>query len=122
MSTVSRGRMAEDYVAKYLSQRGCEILARNYTIRGGEIDLIVRDGGCVAFVEVKARGSSSLYAPREAVTKTKRMRLIRTAEEYLKRERPNGMPRFDVVELILRPGEEFTVLQMHYLKNAFDAG
>lgn len=122
MSTVSRGRLGEEYAANYLIGRGCEILARNYTVRGGEIDLVVKDGGCIAFVEVKARSAASLYAPREAVTKTKRMRLIHAAQEYLIREQPGLMPRFDVAEIILRPGNEFAVLQMHYLKNAFDAG
>ncbi len=122
MKSVSRGRAAEDYVALYLEQRGCEILRRNFTVRGGEIDLIVKDGSCLAFVEVKARRSGSLYAPREAVTKTKRERLIRCAQEYLKRESPALTPRFDVAEVLLYPGEKFAVKQIHYLKNAFDAG
>ncbi len=122
MKTVSRGRAAEDYVARYLVQQGCEILCRNFAVRGGEIDLIVRDGSCLAFVEVKARRLGSLYAPREAVTRTKRERLIRCAQEYLKRERPALTPRFDVAEVILCSGDKFAVKQMHYLKNAFDAG
>ena len=122
MKSVGRGSAAEEYVARYLVQRGCEILRRNFTIRGGEIDLIVKDGNCLAFVEVKARRANSLYAPREAVTKTKRERLIRCAQEYLKQERPALTPRFDVAEVVLYPGEIFAVKQMHYLKNAFDAG
>ena len=122
MTSVSRGRAAEEYVARYLIQNGCEILQRNFSIRGGEIDLIVRDGACIAFVEVKARQEHSLYAPREAVTKSKRERLIRCAQEYLRRNRPGLMPRFDVAEVILAAQTDFSVKQMHYIKNAFDAG
>lgn len=49
------------------AKRGMEILLRNYYTPYGEIDLIVRDGGYIAFVEVKTRRAGSLVRPAEAV-------------------------------------------------------
>ena len=47
------GAMAEDGVARHLEARGMRVIARRWRGRAGEIDLILRDGACVVFVEVK---------------------------------------------------------------------
>jgi putative endonuclease len=63
--------------------KGYSILERRYTISGGEIDLIARRGGCIAFVEVKARGE--LEAATFAITAAKRRRIGRAARVWLSR-------------------------------------
>ncbi|HEX3432712.1 MAG TPA: YraN family protein [Solirubrobacteraceae bacterium] len=49
------GRRGEQLAAEHLQRRGCIVLARNVRVGRGEIDLIVRDGDALAFVEVKTR-------------------------------------------------------------------
>ena len=53
----SFGMRAETLACALLIAKGYRIIARNYTIKGGEIDIIVRRGQTIAFVEVKARPS-----------------------------------------------------------------
>ena len=77
------GLDAEWVAAALLRLKGYSILARRFTVSGGEIDLIVRRGGAVAFVEVKAR--SRLDAARESITATKRRRIARAARVWLAR-------------------------------------
>lgn len=67
MTTRKIGAQGESFAAQILQKRGMEILLRNYYTPYGEIDLIVRDGGYIAFVEVKTRRAGSLVRPAEAV-------------------------------------------------------
>ena len=114
------GRMGEEYAARRLEQQGCEILARNYHSRFGEIDIVARRGEWLLFVEVKARKGGSMVSPWEAVTPGKQQKLLLTAERYLM-EHPGFsalQPRFDVAAVYMRAGE---IVKMEYLENAFTA-
>lgn len=98
-STVEAGRQAEERAAQFLRGRGYQIVCMNYHWRGGEIDLIAREGDYLVFVEVKARSSQSYGLPEEAVTPAKQRKLVRTARRYLA-EHPSSLDlRFDVVAL-----------------------
>ncbi len=77
------GRRAEWLAAVFLTAKGYRVLARNLSVRGGEIDLIVRRGGTVAFVEVKAR--PNLDEALGAITPAKRGRITRAARVWLSR-------------------------------------
>ena len=107
------GSRYEDYAAAYLEEQGYEILEKNYRWRGGEIDLVGRDGGCLVFVEVKYRRDSRLGAPEEAVDSRKQRRIARTAACYLAcRGLDSDTPcRFDVVAV---EGK-----QVRLIRNAF---
>jgi putative endonuclease len=60
------GRRGEQLAAEHLQRRGCVVLARNVRVGRGEIDLIVRDGEALAFVEVKTRRiAARAHAARE---------------------------------------------------------
>jgi putative endonuclease len=112
------GDSAERVAALYLEGHGCTILARNVRLRGGEIDLIVRDAEGLAFVEVKARRGNTYGAPEEAITPRKQIRLVGLAEEFMA-----GQPEFaghpwriDVVAIQLdRAGK---VVRISHIKNA----
>ncbi|SON53626.1 hypothetical protein HDIA_0085 [Hartmannibacter diazotrophicus] len=78
-----RGIMAEHVVAIALRLKGYRILARRYRTPVGEIDLVVRRGRLVAFVEVKARGDIDTAA--EAVTPRTRRRVIQAARLYMQK-------------------------------------
>jgi putative endonuclease len=79
--------------------RGYRILGTNVWVGGYELDLVVRRGRCIAFVEVKAKGGSGRGDPLEMVTEEKQRRLRRAAEAWLA-ARPDAAAletRFDVV-------------------------
>ncbi len=94
---LERGKRAEAQAADFLRSCGYQIVAENYRWRGGEIDLIAREGGYLVFVEVKARSSEAFGLPEEFIDRSKRQKLIRTAQKYLA-EHPTALDvRFDVV-------------------------
>ena len=94
------GKLGEDSVCSYLTEHGYTIAARNYRIKGGEIDIIACNGDYIAFVEVKTRKKDSLVSGFEAVNKRKRGLIIRTAADYCIKHPTVLQPRFDVAEVI----------------------
>jgi putative endonuclease len=92
----------EQAAARHLERRGFRILARNWRIRMGELDLVAEEGSVLVFVEVKTRRSAGFVDPAAGVDFRKRCRLRRLAEAYLAIERPAAGPcRFDVVSVVL---------------------
>ena len=95
------GRAAEAAAAQQLTRDGWTILGRNVRVGRGELDLIVRRGGVLAFVEVKARRSAAFGAPEDGVGARKRRQVARLAELWLA-ARPWALGgvsdvRFDIV-------------------------
>lgn len=99
------GARGEALAEAHLRRQGYEILARNYRVRGGEADLIARQGGCVVVVEVKSRRSQRFGAPVEAVNRRKVRRVLRAGRLFC---RAHGLPlaslRGDVVAVDWPPG------------------
>lgn len=95
------GRAGERRAAWFYRLRGFSIVARNVSYRDGEIDLVVRRGRLVVFVEVKTRGQLSLGAPVEAVNRGKQLRIMKCAESWLVGQKAEGCDiRFDVLSLV----------------------
>lgn len=117
MTTRELGQIGEEAVCAYLTACGYRICARNFTIRGGELDIVAEDDTYLAFVEVKARRYGSMVSGMEAVTRTKQGLLIRTAAAYLYAHPTQLQPRFDIAEVILSKNQPAAV---DYLENAFD--
>jgi putative endonuclease len=116
-SRVVLGKIGEDLACSELTRRGYAILARRYRRRGGELDIVARDGPTIVFVEVKARESLDYGAGGEAVTALKRRRMAAVALDYLARHRLTECAcRFDVVALDLRGDEP----KIEVYRNAFD--
>ena len=123
MSTQSvRGKAGEEHVCGWLRENGWTVEARNYRIKGGEIDIVARKGGVLAFVEVKTRKFGSLTDGIGAVDRRKRSRIIRTADRYIQ-EHPSDADTisFDVAEVTVTSEDAPRVLDMDYLPNAFDS-
>ncbi len=114
-----RGQVGEDAVAKELTARGYEIIARNYHSRFGEIDLIAKQGDYLCFVEVKARGPHTKGTPAEAVTPQKQKKILQTALLYLQETQAQLQPRFDVAEVYFATGEPPRIKGIRYLADAF---
>lgn len=93
------GRDAEDAALARLRQSGLTLLERNYRARRGEIDLVMRDGDTLVFVEVRYRSSAGYGSAAETVDHRKRAKLIAAAQSYLQRKRWRHACRFDVVAM-----------------------
>jgi putative endonuclease len=117
-SRIALGKTGEDLACRELERRGYAILARRYRLRNGEIDIVCRDGRTVVFVEVKAREGKVFGEAAEAVTATKRRRIVSLATEYLARHHLSDQPcRFDVVSIQMNAGQP----KIEVFRGAFDA-
>lgn len=96
-----RGAAAEDAALAHLKAAGLTLVARNVLARGGELDLVMRDGATLVFVEVRYRHSDSHGDGIASVAQQKQARLIAAARQFLAdhpRERLTPT-RFDVVSM-----------------------
>jgi len=85
MSTFTTGNRGEGIVCQYLKKQGYKILERNYRIRGGEIDIVAKEGKTLVFVEVKTRYSHDFGLPVESMTLWKIKFLLKTARFYVQK-------------------------------------
>lgn len=94
-----RGQAAEQLAAEWLARRGLVEVQRNYRVRGGEIDLIMRDGEHLVFVEVRYRSRRDFGGAAASVTAAKQARLTIAAQHYLLHSGSQAPCRFDVLAL-----------------------
>lgn len=100
------GDRGEEIALRYLGRRGYRLVERNYRTRHGEVDLILRHGSTLVFVEVKLRRGTGFGEPVEAVTARKQERIRALAEHYLAVREPDFEEvRFDVVGVLAGAGE-----------------
>lgn len=105
---IELGASGEELAARWYTDAGFAVLARNWRCRDGELDLVVARGGLAVFCEVKTRRSVRFGVPAEAVTPAKQRRLRALALRWLA-ERPPGEGRysdlrFDVACVVAVPG------------------
>ena len=113
------GAWGEEQAARCLRRKGYTIVERNYACRFGEIDLIVRRGGIIAFVEVKLRKNADFAAAREFVTYGKQQRILKSASLWLSVHGCELQPRFDVIEIYAPEGMETAKPAINHLEDAF---
>lgn len=112
------GRWGEKRCEKFLKTKGLLPLARNYSCKAGEIDLIMVDANrTIVFVEVKTRTNESFTPAETLITTEKQQKIFSTARYFLVTKKIENRPyRFDVVTITLNEaGRE----QINYYKNAF---
>lgn len=101
-----------------MREKGFQIIRENYRLRGGEIDIIARDGGYIVFIEVKFRTGMNFGRPAEAVGHAKQQKIIHTAMHYIVAENFEGPDfRFDIVEVLEQNGKMYA----NHIENAFGA-
>lgn len=115
-----QGQQIENIVADFLTAKGCKLMDRNYQFRGGEIDLIVKDGKHLCFVEVRFRKNVTFGSAAESVNWGKQQKILRTAEHYLlnKPKIQNLCCRFDVIACSPDTNGQ---LSIDWIKDAFTA-
>ena len=110
------GPEAERWAAQHLQQQGMKLVAQNYRGRFGEIDLIMRDGAALVFVEVRLRRSENFGGAAASIDARKQQRITRTAQQYLSALTRTPPCRFDVVLM-----DDVQGHNAQWIKNAFDA-
>lgn len=118
MDAQKRGKMGEDLALADYLRRGYSLLQRNFRVRAGEIDIILRGpNGVLVFCEVKMRRAGGCMLPREAVDAKKQARVRAAALAYLALNGLSEPPmRFDVAEVLLAAGSEPSIC---CIENAF---
>lgn len=110
----------ETLACHLLEGHGLTCLARNYLTRDGEVDLIMRDGRELVFVEVRYRASSRFGGAAASITLAKQQRIVRAARHFLATQRGCGglACRFDVVAYDGAADEPTS----HWYRAAFEVG
>jgi putative endonuclease len=116
------GEGAEQLVRRRLERAGWSFQAANWRCAAGEIDLVMRDGDELVFVEVKARHGEGSGRAEESVSARKAGRLLATAEWYLSmhQDLDHLIWRVDLVALTL--DQRGTVIRTTHVKNAIVTG
>lgn len=115
----ARGDAVEDSALDYLERQGLRLVARNARARGGELDLVMRDGDWLVFVEVRYRAGSGFGGGAASVDHGKRRKLVRAAEAFLVSHPQHAdVPcRFDVIDASGDPQAP----HLDWLRDAFRA-
>lgn len=111
----AKGAAGEQLAADHLQRHGLTLIERNFRVRGGEIDLICRDGKSIVFVEVRLRSRSDFGGAAASITATKQARLILAARHWLLRH-GETFCRFDCVLL-----DGLESRNIEWLRDAFSA-
>lgn len=119
MTARSDGARYEDVALAHLERAGLALIARNYSCRFGEIDLVMRDRDVVVFVEVRYRRRGGFGDGADSVHGGKRAKLVRAAEVFLMNHpRLAGAAcRFDVLAIAGDAGAD----ALDWRRNAFEA-
>ncbi|MDR2426402.1 MAG: YraN family protein [Endomicrobium sp.] len=117
VDTRTVGFEKEKEAIKFLQKRGYKIIGTNYVTIFGEIDIIAKNKGNIVFIEVKYRKNLSGGTPQEAVTKSKRKKIIKSAVLYVKQ---NGLKdsniRFDVVSI---NDDKFEIIESAFFASGY---
>lgn len=98
------GKIGEELATKYLQENDYIILARNFSCRQGEIDIIAKLKNEIVFVEVKTRTNCKYGKPAEAVNSIKQKHIRKTAEYFMLKNNisNNNFIRLDVIEVYIK--------------------
>jgi putative endonuclease len=116
----SLGDFGERLAATHLEAGGYTVITRNYRTREGEIDVIARKDGVLAFVEVRSRRGTRMGSAAESITRSKAERMVMMAEAYASQH--SGLPashRIDVVAIDFTPAGKLASLR--HIENAVEA-
>lgn len=111
------GRWGESVAATHLEAKGYQLIERNWRCRWGEIDLVLRQGETLVFVEVKTRRGRDFGTPEEGITARKAQKLLQIGQQYVaERELDDVDWRIDMVAVELDKSGK--LLRCEHLENA----
>ncbi|MFA6255368.1 MAG: YraN family protein [Patescibacteria group bacterium] len=109
------GQLGERLAAEYLTKKGYQIIAKNYSTRGGEIDLICQKDKVIHFIEVKTRTNQKFGWPEEAVTDEKLEKIIMASEKYCQEYDLNSEWQIDIISILINQATR--IAELRHLKN-----
>ncbi len=116
-SHLAAGEVAEALAARHLERHGLRIVAHNFRVRGGEIDLVCEEGRTLVFVEVRLRRNTSFGTAADSITPRKQQRIVLAAQHWLQRHGGANRPcRFDCV--VMDAADE---ARIEWIRDAFTA-
>ena len=116
-STHALGKSGERAALRYLKNKKYKILAQNFRLFRGEIDIIALDKNTLVFVEVKTRKSTDFGLPEESVTPSKQRQIKRIAQGFLMRNNlQDAECRFDVISILFDQNQGYRI---RHIQNAF---
>jgi len=117
MSNQNIGKIGEDLAAKLLSEKGYQIIERNYRFSHGEIDIVAKQNNTLVFVEVKTRNNLEYGEPEYSLTKNKQKQVRKMAELYLYDKNITDTDcRIDVIAILLNKKGKPNI---NHIENAF---
>lgn len=111
----TKGEKAEQIASLYLQAQGLTLITSNYRSRFGEIDLIMREGQTLVFIEVRLRKNKTFGGAEASITPSKQHKTVITAEYYLQQQGAQAC-RFDAILMDKEDANSIT-----WIKNAFEA-
>ena len=109
------GKKGEQLAVDFLLKKGYAIVERNYRFQKAEVDIIAKQGGTLAIVEVKTRSSKDFGNPQDFVKPNQIQRLVKAVDEYVTSNNLDVEVRFDIIAIV-KSGKQFEV---EHLENAF---
>ena len=109
------GKLGEEIAVKYLTDKGYEILERNWRAYRKEIDIIAVDDKDIVFVEVKTRQDDEYGTPEMAVNRQKRAHIYAAASAYYYEHQISMDVRFDIIAILYRDGKP----EINHIVDAF---
>ena len=115
----TNGARFENAATELICQQGLRIIARNFSARTGEIDIIALDENTLVFIEVRARSNPYFLSAAASVDRRKQQRIIRTAQIFLQRNKQlSNLPcRFDVIAF--EPRQSTPETSSQWIRSAF---
>ena len=114
------GIIGEEEASKILKKKGYRILEHNWRMGHLEIDLIAENRKEIVFIEVKARTSTfGDKRPEEYVDDIKKQRLTAAANSYIKYNKIEKTPRFDIIGILVDPETQEITYRCHIEKNSY---
>lgn len=101
---------------QFLTKKGLKLVQRNFRCRGGEIDLVMKDGSGLVFVEVRLRTNKTFASAAESIASRKQERVILAAQHYLSALSSTPPCRFDVIAM-----DALDVSRIEWIRDAFQA-
>ena len=113
------GNAGEDAVCSYLKLRFYKVIARNYTVKGGELDIVSKRGSLLVFTEVKTRSAkhTELFGRAADSVRAEKIKHLRTAAKKFISDNNfySYKVRFDVAEVYTNGSK----MKINYIKDAF---
>ena len=109
------GKLGEEIARAYLEKNGYKIVEQNWRTKRGEIDIIVKKGDVLVFVEVRTKVGEQFGSPEDTLTHEKKRRLLWNAKAYVANKKYTGLYRIDALCIVLKgDGTEIPQRLSHY--------